>query len=52
MKGRTIVFILIIVTLIALALCWFWLQEVIVDYDLEKALHQSPERINCTIFLS
>ncbi|MCC2251824.1 MAG: hypothetical protein ACQEWU_14280 [Bacillota bacterium] len=38
MKGRMIVFLLIIITLIALVLCWYWLQDVIVDYDLERAM--------------
>ncbi|GAQ19739.1 macB-like periplasmic core domain protein [Oceanobacillus picturae] len=38
MKGRIAVFVIILVTIIAMFLCWLWLQDVIEDYDLERAL--------------
>lgn len=36
MKGKIAVFAVIIFTMIVLILCWFWLQDVITDYDLER----------------
>ncbi|AIF45191.1 hypothetical protein [Virgibacillus sp. SK37] len=38
MKGKFVVFILIIATLAMLVLAWFMLQDVIVDYDLDSAI--------------
>ncbi|WP_404458479.1 hypothetical protein [Oceanobacillus kapialis] len=38
MRGKTAVFVLILVTIIAMIICWLWLQDVIVEYDLERAL--------------
>ncbi|WP_156960149.1 hypothetical protein [Oceanobacillus manasiensis] len=38
MKGRIAVFVIILVTIIAMFLCWLWLQNVIEDYNLERAL--------------
>ncbi|MCG1029638.1 hypothetical protein [Virgibacillus halodenitrificans] len=42
MKGKFVVFILIIATLAMLVLAWFMLQDVIVDYDLDSALSTVP----------
>ncbi|WP_181917167.1 hypothetical protein [Virgibacillus dokdonensis] len=36
MKGKLAVFAIIIFTIIVLILCWFWLQDVIIDYDLKR----------------
>lgn len=38
MKGRKVVFIVIITTIISLILTWMWLQHVIVEYDLDRAM--------------
>ncbi|MBS7429228.1 MULTISPECIES: hypothetical protein [Virgibacillus] len=38
MKGKFAVFAVIVFTFLVLILCWIWLQKVITDYDLERAL--------------
>lgn len=42
MKGKTVIIIIIAVTLIGIALTWFWLQDVIVEYDLERSQPAEP----------
>ena len=37
MKGKMAVFIVILATIAVLILCWIWLQNVIEDYDLDRA---------------
>ncbi|MDO6449439.1 hypothetical protein [Oceanobacillus profundus] len=41
MKGTKVVFIIIITTIISLILTWLWLQDIIVDYDLDRAMMNS-----------
>lgn len=38
MKGKRIVFIVLITTVFCLILTWFWLQDIIVEYDLDRAM--------------
>ena len=42
MKGKTVIMIIIAVTLIGIILTWFWLQDVITEYDLERAQPAEP----------
>lgn len=37
MSGKKTIIIIIAFTIIALILTWFWLQHVIVKYDIDKA---------------
>lgn len=37
MKGKLAVFIILMLTIAALILCWVWLQDVITDYDIDRA---------------
>lgn len=39
MTGKKIVFIVIIFTIIALILTWFYLEYIIVEYDLDRAMN-------------
>lgn len=43
MKGKTVISIILGVTIIGIILTWFWLQDVITEYDLERA--QPAEQI-------
>lgn len=38
MSGKKTIFIIIAFTIIALILTWFWLQHVIVKYDIDRAI--------------
>ncbi len=46
MSGKKTIFIIIAVTVIALILTWFWLQQVIVKYDLDRAMNTSNQLIS------
>lgn len=37
MKGKFVVFIILILTIIVLILGWLWLENVITDYDIDRA---------------
>jgi hypothetical protein len=50
MKGKTIIMIILAVTVIAIILTWFWLQDVITEYDLERAM--PAEQITDTIHMN
>lgn len=41
MKGKLAVLIIFIVIIIALVATWFWLQHIIVEYDIQRALSSS-----------
>lgn len=43
MKGKLAVFAVILFTIAVLILCWFWLQNVIEDYDLDRAMAETIE---------
>lgn len=36
MKGKTVVIIMTIFTIVVLAVGWFWIQDIMVKYDLER----------------
>lgn len=36
MKGKIAVIIILIFTIVVLAIAWFWIRDIIVDYDLER----------------
>ncbi|MGJ9460038.1 hypothetical protein [Oceanobacillus sp. CF4.6] len=36
MNGKAVILIIIIGTLVALLLTWFWMQNVIEDYDVDR----------------
>lgn len=38
MKGKLAVFTILLLTIIVLVFCWIWLQGVIDDYDIDRAL--------------
>jgi len=37
-KGKTVIIIIMAVTIIGVILTWFWLQDVIHEYDLDTSL--------------
>jgi len=37
-KGKTVIMIIMAVTIIGVILTWFWLQDVIHEYDLDTSL--------------
>ncbi|WP_165769096.1 hypothetical protein [Virgibacillus profundi] len=43
MKGKIVVFIVILATLAVLALCWVFLQNIIEEYDLDRATTEMIE---------
>lgn len=36
MRGKTVVVVMIFFTIIVLAIGWFWLQDIMVEYELER----------------
>ncbi|MDO6449444.1 hypothetical protein [Oceanobacillus profundus] len=36
MKGKTIVFVIIIFTIVVLAIGWIWILDIMAEYDLER----------------
>ncbi len=45
MKGKLAVGIIILLTIIVLIISWFWLQNIIDDHDIDRALPAMPEDI-------
>lgn len=45
MKGKLMVGIIILLTIIGIAVCWFWLQSIMDDYDIERAVSTTIEKI-------
>lgn len=46
MSGKKTIIIIIAFTIIALILTWFWLQQVIEKYDIDRALSTSNQIIS------
>ncbi|MEC5425674.1 hypothetical protein QGM71_19580 [Virgibacillus sp. C22-A2] len=43
MKGKLIVLLILLATIAVLIFCWIWLQEIIEEYDIDRALSESVE---------
>ena len=43
MKGKLAVFIILLVTIIVLIFCWIWLQNIMDDYDIDRAISISVD---------
>lgn len=43
MSGKKTIFIIIIFTIVALILTWFWLQNIIDKYDIDRAIDTSNQ---------
>lgn len=45
MKGKLAVGVIVLLTIIVLALSWLWLQNIIDDYDIDRAISTTIEDI-------